>query len=941
VATKPLSELSFGPADNAGQPLNVCIVSNEFIGPIKNGGLGTATSALAKHLVDDGHRVTLLYTNVGTGKPNTGDRPWQHWIDELAADEICLEHVRHDGRYYNWRVISWLVKDFLGQNDFHVVYFNDYFGSGYYALLAKRAGLAPFCNQLHCVITHASTEWIFNHSDHYVSWRAELEWMGLERRSVELADVVIAPSGYLLREYESYGWRLPAQTFQQPYPLLRDFPKSGSSRRLPIDELVFFGRLEVRKGLWLFCESLDRLAERFPRTEVTFLGKVTENSGISSALQIVNRSANWPFRVRLLTDFDQEQALAYLRSPGKLAVMPSIADNSPCVVYECIEAGIPFVSTRGSGADELVDPEYWDDLMVQPTVQSLTEKLAFILENGARFSRPRFDPEQNLATWSAWHRYVAENRSNLIQTSSAVGAIVKNPPIAGSAKAALIVVIDSGACALSLLIENLGSHIERFGDRAAYLLLSSRRGELQEILFEMFSGAPLCILDPQSIDEARQLICASAFAFFVDAETEILTPFFVLALNTLRQQESAVVSCAVAVRGDREESGEIEGLPTGDIPGLAALGEPIGGSVWAVSAASLAKYLSSLELYDAQLDALAPSSSLGQLLMLRCRMNGTPVHVLPIVGAVETQKPGAARRHTGVNETRRFAAELDIVPSVYRGGAAWLAISGFGAHLEPRALAPIENVEFLPPEHPLSFVTTRSEEVDLPEWAAALGRPDLSLQLEAAKGPSPGRVRCLVDLAIRALRSRPTWDLTDLLNDRAVEFGLTPVPKRVEASKALTPSKGAASGGKRPNRISMGQGKEPGVNSPGSLRFDGGRIYVDARRLRIRRNQIQSLANLRMGGPGKIFFFDIPLCGHSTLLARMRSNGSSDPIFLRMKALDQRLGEEMGSASARLLADKSTELSIPLHGIYGQMAIVLEFSGAEKMKVTAESLQVA
>ena len=116
---------------------------------------------------------------------------------------------------------------------------------------------------------------------------------------------------------------------------------------------------------------------------------------------------------------------------------------------------------------------------------------------------------------------------------------------------------------------------------------------------------------------------------------------------------------------------------------------------------------------------------------------------------------------------------------------------------------------------------------------------------------------------------------------------------------------------------------------------------MDARRLRIRRNQIQSLANLRMGGPGKIFFFDIPLCGHSTLLARMRSNGSSDPIFLRMKALDQRLGEEMGSASARLLADKSTELSIPLHGIYGLAAIVLEFSGAEKMKVTAESLQAA
>ena len=131
VVIRRLLELepSLGPTgiSTVAQPMRVCVVSSGFTGPAGNGGIATGTSALAKQLVFDGHNVSLLYTYVDYGKPIAGvehgkpfegNRPWQHWIDELAADGICLEHVRHDGRYHNWRVISWLVKDFLGQTIF-------------------------------------------------------------------------------------------------------------------------------------------------------------------------------------------------------------------------------------------------------------------------------------------------------------------------------------------------------------------------------------------------------------------------------------------------------------------------------------------------------------------------------------------------------------------------------------------------------------------------------------------------------------------------------------------------------------------------------------------------------------------------------------------------------------------------------------------------------
>jgi glycosyltransferase involved in cell wall biosynthesis len=946
VEIKRLSDLNFGRNTESGRAMNVCIVSSDFVGPVKT-GIATVTSALARQLIADGHDVTLLYTYVGNGKPVSGAKPWQHWVNLLAAEGVELKHIQHDGDYRAWREASWRVKEFIEQSSFDFVYFNDHYGSGYYSLLAKRYGISPFCDQLHCVITHGAMEWVFNLNGYYASRLTDVEWMGIERRSTEMADVVIAPSIYLLREYVNYGWQLPAQKFHQFYPIIQKPISADNDRRMPIGEIVFFGRLEIRKGLLLFCEALDALAGRFPRTDITFLGEVTDFSGMSSALQIINRSARWPFQVRLLNDLNQDEALSYLRKPGRLAVMPSLADNSPCAVYECMEEGIPFVSTRGSGIEEIVHESCWNDVLVQPNVQSLTEKLKEILEHGARTGRPSFDPAKNLATWSAWHGFVAGNRAKLTQMPI-IDAATRGSTLVNS-KLALVVVIDNGTCSLSLLIENLSSHIRRFAGRATFLVLSLRRGELRDALLKIlnanFEGStvPLSILDPRDIREARDIISASEYVFFTEAETEILTSFFILALGKLQAQERAVVSSVVATRRSGEIS--IEELPTGDIPGLAALGEPIGGSSWAVTAASLAEDLSSLELYDAQLDALTPSWVMGQLIMQRCRAKGVSIHVLPIVGAVETRENGETRRHMRLSETRRIAEDLGISPTVCKGGAPWFAVSAFGAHVEPICHARLECAGFLPAEHPYFSAVgrTRSEDREkmLPELAAALGRAELSLQLESAAGLRPGRTRDLIDIATRAMRFRPVWDLLPLLeDDDAFEFGLALVPTApVVGKKSLD------------NRTLSGPRKHASADrssvlSPGSdtaarpLPRERGHAYVDARRLQIKRNRIYAIANLRLEGPGSIFIVDVPLCGHARLVAKLRLSTSSDPLLVRLTVIDQEQGDEIATSSARLIATKLTELSVALHNVYGRALVALEFDEAEKMEVLVESIRV-
>lgn len=39
----------------------ICLLTLDFVGPIRNGGMGTAFLALAEMLVAAGHEVTVLY----------------------------------------------------------------------------------------------------------------------------------------------------------------------------------------------------------------------------------------------------------------------------------------------------------------------------------------------------------------------------------------------------------------------------------------------------------------------------------------------------------------------------------------------------------------------------------------------------------------------------------------------------------------------------------------------------------------------------------------------------------------------------------------------------------------------------------------------------------------------------------------------------------------
>src|SRR5436190_4849244 len=146
----------------------------------------------------------------------------------------------------------------LREQEFDIVHFSEWRAPGYYALLAKHQGLA-FENTRMCVHTHGPTLWSRLSNSEYVTQVEDLELDDMERFSVRMADVTVSPSQYLFGWMQKQGWELPANSFVQQYiqPASARPPEKAAGRT-QVKELVFFGRLEVRKGLVLFCDALDR-----------------------------------------------------------------------------------------------------------------------------------------------------------------------------------------------------------------------------------------------------------------------------------------------------------------------------------------------------------------------------------------------------------------------------------------------------------------------------------------------------------------------------------------------------------------------------------------------------------------------------------------------------------------------------------------------------------
>ncbi len=395
---------------NAGaRPARVCIATYEISGPSRNsGGIGTAYFSLAVALASAGHEVTVLYLSAEDAD-EAANQDWTDWFRNRGVGFVPLPRPPQKVDAPECMLISRDAYNWLKERAFDIIHFPDLQGHGYYSVLAKHQGLDFDATTL-CIGTHSPISWIREANREAPHSPDELEMEFMECQCVALADVVVSPSQYMLRWMLANGWELPAKSYVQqnvvaPESRLVSDRGTRPKKIHPIRELVFFGRLEERKGIGLFCDALDLLAATdLPEFTVTFLGGNATVSGRDSLSYIQSRSARWPFAYRALTDRDRQTALRFLlESADRVAIIPSLNDNLPYTVLECLVEGIPFLASCTGGIPELLPEPEADQLTFAPNPTELAGALGRALRQGVPVAGPAIDPDENRLRWVDWH----------------------------------------------------------------------------------------------------------------------------------------------------------------------------------------------------------------------------------------------------------------------------------------------------------------------------------------------------------------------------------------------------------------------------------------------------------------------------------------------------------------------------------------------------------
>jgi len=391
------------PAPQPGRA-RVCIVSSDVFGPVKNGGIGTLYRNLAIVLAEHGHDVTILFTQ----GERSDDGDFSDWVDWYAERNITFVGmppapmklvsgaVTAAGRR-SYEVHLWLAD----QPAFDIVHAPDFIGLLYYSLLAKRCGLAHQGTRF-VTGTHSGAWWNYEGNIQLPNEFPQLLRIVRESRQVEWSDVVISSSQHMIRWLASHDVDVPESTFVWPNAV-GEVPEQAAGGDA-IRGLAFSGRLEARKGMHLFLAALKQLPPDLVRSmPIHMLGKLPERFDLDTALEQLHEAIPGLTPPNVITDLNSDEALTFLRDNRLLAVIPSILDNSPLMVTECLDWGIPLITTDIGGTGELIAAESHPGTVIGGRPDLLADAIEKKLSEPITLSKRRVPADQIDSVWAAWH----------------------------------------------------------------------------------------------------------------------------------------------------------------------------------------------------------------------------------------------------------------------------------------------------------------------------------------------------------------------------------------------------------------------------------------------------------------------------------------------------------------------------------------------------------
>ncbi len=374
--------------------MRVCLVSREFA-PFWGAGIGTYAAAMARAWAAGGHEVHVL-SPAHRGLEATGPRLFPGVRFHARQATLGPSELKQCGWPFQRHALEILrtLESLHERYQFQYIEFPEYWGEGYFALKGKRR-LGKFQGVVLGVRLHTPSVLCreLNQSPALSDEQATLEHM--EAESIRDADVLLSPSKAMLDWIDQHAEARQDQPASVvPYPFdVREFATLAGGMRKPPEpfddpadrdkprEILYFGRLERRKGVETLVDAVKRLLDSAINVRCRFIGNDTD-SGPGGASMLSHLRAR--FHNYRAESFSFEPAIGReeLGAPIRHATvvcLPSLWENYPNACLEAMSLRACVLASDAGGMGEVVEDGVSGVLFQGGNATNLTATLRRVL----------------------------------------------------------------------------------------------------------------------------------------------------------------------------------------------------------------------------------------------------------------------------------------------------------------------------------------------------------------------------------------------------------------------------------------------------------------------------------------------------------------------------------------------------------------------------------
>jgi glycogen synthase len=317
--------------------MRISLVTPEYPPGERLGGIATHTHTMARALTKAGHQIQVVTLGNSSEKLEDGIRVVR--VAPAKGLHPVIDRFRTNRRIAS-AVIAWKPD---------VVHAAEFDANAWWL---SRFSRLP-------VVTRFATPTAMVMEINGKRWVPHTHLLNFLERDQTVHSAAMYASTKAVAERIAEAWRIAPELISViPNSIDLNAVRRGGAgnpdRPLPERFIVFFGRLEARKGIVQLGQALPAALMANPDLHAVLVGG-EDKASVAEIARFKQDVSSVSGRVHLLGELPREQALAVV-ARAELAVIPSLWESFGFVVVEALALGVPVIASDCGGIPEIVEP---------------------------------------------------------------------------------------------------------------------------------------------------------------------------------------------------------------------------------------------------------------------------------------------------------------------------------------------------------------------------------------------------------------------------------------------------------------------------------------------------------------------------------------------------------------------------------------------------------